>query len=336
MHTLQILRSGLLALALLSFSAPKAQDSTYAERLGFPKGARVVILHIDDIGNSIDANMAAMEAMTKGVATSCSVMMPCAWVPGFLHFLKEHPETDAGLHLTLTAEWKDYRWGPLAGKPAVPGLVDPEGAMWKSVAEVVKHASAEEVDREIRAQLDRALTAGFRPTHLDSHMGTLFETPAFIQKYVGLGIEKRIPVMFPGGHNTLIAQQLGATAVQAGMARAVGRTLWQAGLPVIDDLHNESYGLRLPAGVKPTSRNLRKYKTRYYMDALRSVKPGITYVIMHCIKMTDEFPSISDSWPTRHGDFLAMMNPELRRFIEREGIILTTMRELMERRQRRG
>ena len=167
-------------------------------------------------------------------------------------------------------------------------------------------------------------------------MGTLFETPAFIQKDVGLGIEKRIPVMFPGGNNTLIAKQLGATAAQAGMARAVGRTLWQAGLPVIDDLHNESYGLHLPEGRKPTTRNLRKYKTRYYMDVLRSLKPGITYVIMHCIKMTDEFPNISDSWPIRHGDFLAMMNPELRRFIEREGIVLTTMRELMERRQRRG
>jgi len=336
MFKLHIPRSGLLALTLFTVLSLHAQDSTYAERLGFPKGARVVILHIDDVGNSIDANMAAMEAMTKGVATSCSVMMPCAWVPGFLHFLKEHPETDAGLHLTLTSEWKDYRWGPLAGKPAVPGLVDGEGAMWKSVAEVVKHASAEEVDREIRAQLDRALTAGFRPTHLDSHMGTLFETPAFISKYVGLGIEKRIPVMFPGGHNTLIAKQLGATAVQAGMARAVGRTLWEAGLPVIDDLHNESYELHMPAGLRPTPRNLRKHKTRYYTDVLRSVKPGITYVIMHCIKLTDEFPYISSSWAVRHGDFLAMMDPALRRFIEKEGIILTTMRELMERRRQRG
>jgi len=336
MHICSFIRLGLFAgISLLTVSA-QSQDSAYAERLGFPKGARVVVLHIDDIGNSIDANLAAMEAMTKGVATSCSVMMPCAWVPGFLHFLQEHPEIDAGLHLTLTSEWNDYRWGPLAGKPAVPGLVDSQGAMWKSVKDVVQHATAEEVDREIRAQLDRALTAGFRPTHLDSHMGTLFETPAFISKYVGLGIEKRIPVMFPGGHNTLIAQQLNATAAQAGMARAVGRTLWQAGLPVIDDLHNESYDLHMPKGLKPKTRLLKKYKTRYYMDVLRAVKPGITYVIMHCIKLTDEFSYISSSWAVRHGDFLAMMNPALRRFIEQEGIILTTMRELMERRRQRS
>lgn len=102
-------------------------DTTYAERLGFPKGAKVVILHVDDAGMSWDSNEGAINALTKGVANSVSVMMPCPWVPAFVHFLNEHPQTDAGLHLTLTSEWKEYRWGPLAGKIAVPGLTDKEG-----------------------------------------------------------------------------------------------------------------------------------------------------------------------------------------------------------------
>src|SRR5262245_41714056 len=101
-------------------------DSTYAERLGFPKGAKVVIMHVDDAGMSVYPNNGASDALTKGVATSTSVMMPCPWVPGFIHFLKQHPEVDAGLHLTLTSEWKDYRWPPLSGKTKVPGLVDSE------------------------------------------------------------------------------------------------------------------------------------------------------------------------------------------------------------------
>ena len=151
-----------------------AQDSTYAEKLGFPKGAKVIILHVDDVGMSFDSNEGAINAMTKGVATSCSIMMPCAWVPGFFHYLKQNPKTDAGLHLTLTSEWKDYRWGPLSGKSSVPGLVDDEGALWPSVSEVVNNASAYEVDKEIRAQIERAKAMGFTPTHLDSHMGTLF------------------------------------------------------------------------------------------------------------------------------------------------------------------
>jgi predicted glycoside hydrolase/deacetylase ChbG (UPF0249 family) len=309
-----------------------SQDSTYAEKLGFPKGKKVVIFHIDDVGMSLDGNHGAIDAMEKGVATSCSIMMTCPWVPGYFHYLKDHPDTDAGLHLTLTSEWKDYRWGPLSGKPAVPGLVDNEGAMWPSVGDVVKHATADEVEKEIRAQIERAWQMGFRPTHMDSHMGTLFATPAFIQRYVKLGMEYRIPIMFPGGHNTLVVEQTKASAADMQMARNLGKALWQAGLPVIDDLHNTSYAPHLPAGVKPTADNLRKYKTQFYIDALKSLKPGITYVIMHCIKPTEVFPFISDSGPIREGDFLAMTNPELKQFIEKEGIILMTMRELMQRR----
>jgi hypothetical protein len=326
----------LLVWLSVHFLPVKSQDSTWAEKLGFPSGSRVVVLHVDDVGLSLDANNGAIEAMTKGVASSCSMMMPCPWIPGYFHYLKDHPDTDAGLHLTLTSEWKDYRWGPLAGKPAVPGLVDAEGAMWASVEDVVRHATPDEVEKEIRAQVERALAMGFKPTHLDSHMGTLFATPAFIQRYVKVGMEYKIPVMFPGGHNILIAQQLKSTAADMQMARGVGRSLWNAGLPVIDDLHNESYALHLPPGIPATEANLRTYKTKYYIDALKSVRPGITYIIMHCIKPTEVFQSISDSGPIRFGDLLAMTNPELRKFIEKEGIIITTMRELMERRNKLG
>ena len=172
-------------------------DTTYGERLGFPKGAKVVILHVDDAGMSWDSNEGTINALIKGVANSASVMMPCPWVPAFVHFLKEHPQMDAGLHLTLTSEWKEYRWEPLAGKTAVPGLTDKEGDLWPSVEQVVQHASPEEVYAEIKAQLERANGMGFTPTHLDSHMGTLFGSPAFMQQYIRLGMENRIPVMLP-------------------------------------------------------------------------------------------------------------------------------------------
>lgn len=327
----------LLVLAVISlstYSVGAQNGSTYAERLGFPKGKKVVILHVDDVGMSFDSNKGAIEALTKGVANSCSVMMPCAWVPEFVHYWKEHPQLDAGLHLTLTSEWKAYRWGPLSGKPKVPGLVDEEGALWRSVSEVVDHASADEVETEIRAQLDRALTMGFKPTHLDSHMGTLFATPGFVQRYVKLGIESKIPVMFPGGHNTLIAPQVSAAGMDMEQVRATGKTLWDAGLPVLDDLHNESYGWKPAAGTKTDKTTIQKQKTAYYISALKSLKPGLTMVIMHCTNPTEVFSSISDSGLTREGDLLAMMNPVLKQYIQQEGIILTTWRELMERRQK--
>jgi predicted glycoside hydrolase/deacetylase ChbG (UPF0249 family) len=309
-------------------------ETTYAEKLGYPKNAKIIILHIDDMGMSYDSNIGGMEAMTKGVANSCSVMMPCPWVPGFVHAMKQYPEMDAGLHLTLTSEWKDYRWGPLSGKPRVPGLTDTEGAMWRGVADVVKHASADEVETEIRAQVDRAKSMGFDPTHLDSHMGTLFATPAFIERYIKVGIEYRIPVMFPGGHNTLIAQELKNTSADMQMARAVGKKLWNAGLPVLDDLYNDSYSWKPSPDIYASDKKLQAYKTAKYIEVLKSLQPGITMIIMHCTNTTEVFEHISDSGPTRRGDYLAMIDPQLKKFIEKEGILLTTWKEMMERRQK--
>ena len=107
-----------------------AQDLvTYAEKLGWKKTDRVLILHMDDAGMSYDSNAGIQQVLEKGAARSLSVMMPCPWVPQMVHYLRSHPGTDAGLHLTLTSEWHEYRWGPLAGVLAVPGLVDSEGAI---------------------------------------------------------------------------------------------------------------------------------------------------------------------------------------------------------------
>lgn len=308
--------------------------TTFAEKLGYPKGKKVVILHIDDAGMSYDSNLGTIKALTEGVANSVSVMMPCGWVPGFVHFMKDHPKIDAGLHLTLTSEWKDYRWGPLAGKPAVNSLVDSEGALWSNVKDVVKHGSADDVEKEIRAQLERARTMGFEPTHMDSHMGTLFATPAFLERYVKVGMQEKIPVMFPGGHNTLIKDDERMNDETLVMIRNLGKQLWAAGLPVLDDLHNKSYGW-LPAQKENLSKQeLQKFKTTKYIEGLKAIKPGLTMMIMHCTAPTEVFGFISSSGLTREGDLLAMVDPDLRKFIEKEGIILTTWREAMERRQK--
>ena len=309
-------------------------DSTYAEKLGYPKNTKVVILHVDDVGMSFDSNEGAINAMTKGVATSCSIMMPCPWVPAFAHYMKEHPGLDAGLHLTLTSEWKGYRWGPLAGKSATPGLTDAEGAMWPDVQDVAQHASADEVDKEIRAQLDRARSMGIEPTHLDTHMGTLFATPAFTERYVKLGMEQHIPVMVPAGHATLIQQQMHFPDAFLQQIRTTGKLLWNAGLPVLDDLHNESYDWKIPDDIKNDDKKLQAFKTEKYIAALKSLKPGVTMVIMHCTAPSEIFQYISDSGPVRKADMLAMMDPSFKKALTDEGIILTTWRELKQRRDK--
>jgi predicted glycoside hydrolase/deacetylase ChbG (UPF0249 family) len=143
-------------------------EQTYAEKLGWPKGAKVVIFHVDDAGMSYSSNQGAIRSIQTGLATSCSIMMPCPWAASFAKYALSNPKMDAGLHLTLTSEWNDYRWPPLGGILHSHGLVDEEGCMFQTVEEVVKNASADIVEQEIRAQLDRALNIGLKPTHMDS------------------------------------------------------------------------------------------------------------------------------------------------------------------------
>jgi len=309
-------------------------DSSYAQKLGYPKNAKLLILHIDDVGMSFDSNEGAINAMEDGVANSCSVMMPCSWVPAFVHYLRQHPTIDAGLHLTLTSEWKGYRWGPLSGKELVPGLVDKEGAFWSSVEDVVKHASADEVDKEMRAQLARAKNMGFEPTHLDSHMGTLFASPEYLMRYVKLGMEQGIPVMLPGGHNRLIKATMKGSDEQMQQMRGLGAMLWNSGLPVLDDLHNESYDWEIPKDLQTDNKKMQEFKTAKYIADLKTLQPGITMMIMHCTETTAIFPFISGSGPTRKGDLLAMIDPVFKKALSDEGVQLVTWRELVEKRKK--
>ena len=322
-----------LLISLISFSL-SAQNETYAEKLGYPKGAKVIIMHVDDVGMSYDSNMGAFKAVEEGVANSMSVMMPCAWVPGFVHYLKSHPKTDAGLHLTLTSEWKDYRWGPLAGKSVVPNLVDEDGAMWRNVEGTAKHASADDIEKEIRSQLDRARTMGFEPTHMDSHMGTLFARQDYLERYLKVGMEQKIPVMFPGGHDYMIMKEIGGKGLTIDQAQSIGKMLWAAGLPVLDDLHNISYDWNQYRGQKVSDEVLQQYKTQKYIESFKDLQPGVTMVIMHCTSPTEVFEHISDSGNNRKGDLLAMIDPALRKYIQDNKLILTTWRELKERRDK--
>jgi len=342
-------------LVCLSFWSFAQDTKTYAEKLGWSKGAKVLILHVDDAGMSHDSNDGVEQATGQGVATSTSVMMPCPWVPEMVAYIKDHPNLDAGLHLTLTSEWQNYRWGPLAGKSNVPGLVDKQGCFYPAVVAVYFSAKPDEVDKEIRAQLDRALAMGFKPTHLDSHMGTLFSKPAFLEKYLQLGIEKQIPVMFPGGDDLFYrAEAKAATMVQLkqqgkyveGMnipepaeltkAKDIGTMLWQNGLPVLDDLHNSSYDWQMPDIDHKTDAEIQKWYTDHYIESIGRLSPGLTMVIMHCTNPSSTFKYICNESQKRKGDMMAMLDPRLKAFLTKNGYILTTWREVMERRKKVG
>ena len=315
-------RFALLAMLLSSSLTPSTlAEKTFAERLGWKPNDVVVILHVDDVGMSHSSNLGAIEATEHGVATSWSVMMPCPWVPEIAKYLKQHPDVDSGLHLTLTSEWSLYRWPPLAGKPKVPGLVDEEGCLWRSVPQVATHATADEIETEIRAQIERAEKLGIPITHLDSHMGTLFARADYFERFAKVGMEKGIPILAIGGHATYSLKE---NPQAAGKLRDWIPKIWNAGLPVLDDLHTDSYGWA-PAE-----------KTAKLVALLKALKPGVTEILFHASIPTEDFPLITSSSQSRLADAKALTDADVKKLIRERGIILTTWKELKERRKKAG
>lgn len=308
-------------LAVAIGAIAEAEERTFAERLGFPEGARVVIFHNDDAGLCHEANIASIRGLEEGLITSWSVMMPCAWVPEINEYLQKNPDVCSGLHLTLTCEWDKYRWRPVACAEQVPGLIDGNGYMWGSVRQVAANATADEVEAEIRAQIALAERMGMPISHLDTHMGTVFAREDYIQRYIAIGIEKQIPVLVAGGHMTLLRQESEELAANEDQIRMLAELIWASGLPVLDDLHTSAYDWKTAD------------KTDHFVEMMRNLKPGVTQVIIHATVHTPNFDQISGSGVTRQGDLNAMLDPKLRQVIEEEGIILTSWRELHERRK---
>ena len=158
---------------------------------------KILLIRCDDIGMSHSVNMAAKELLETGLVFSTSVMFPCAWYQEAVDILKEHPEVTVGIHLTLNAEWKNYRWGPIAGRDRVPSLVDKDGYFFPSRATFfANNPKPEEVEIELRAQIERAINSGLKISYVDYHMGTAVDRPemrAIVEKLAkeyNLGISR--------------------------------------------------------------------------------------------------------------------------------------------------
>ncbi|MFZ0864823.1 MAG: polysaccharide deacetylase family protein [Candidatus Sulfotelmatobacter sp.] len=169
------------------------QTKTIAERLGYPPKSKLLILHADDLAVAHSEDTASFDALDKHAVTSASIMVPCPWLSEVAAYAKDHPDADLGLHFTLTSEWKSYRWGPIESKDRVPSLLDPSGYLWPDTDH--HDLKPEEVEREIRAQIERALAMGIHPTHLDSHMGVLFSRPELFAVYVKVAREYKLPFL---------------------------------------------------------------------------------------------------------------------------------------------
>lgn len=285
-------------------SAPK--PGNLAERLGYPAGAKLLIIHGDDMGAAHSVNQATFQALDKGFISSGSIMVPCSWFPEVGAYGKSHPDADLGIHLTLTSEWESYEWGPVAPADQVKSLIDPKGYLWNSSQEAAAHIKAEDAECEARAQIERALQTGIKITHLDSHMGTFF-TPQLFPVYVKLAHEYGVPFF----------------AVRVPGAAALLRLLSDKDL-VIDDFKMAN------AGISPD-----KWMSSYE-DLLRGLKPGVTLLIVHLGFNDSELQGImtekapfGSAW--RQRDFDAMSSPRFAQLIKENNVTLVGWKDLWQK-----
>jgi predicted glycoside hydrolase/deacetylase ChbG (UPF0249 family) len=286
-------------------TAARAQNKTIAERLGYPADSKLLIVHADDLAIAHSEDAASFEALEKNAVTSASIIVPGPWLTEVAAYAKAHPDADLGLHLALTSEWKTYRWGSVESKDRVPSLFDPSGYLWPETLPAVRNLKPEEAEREIRAQIERAMALGIHPTHLDSHMGVLFSTPELFGVYVKVAHEYKLPFLAVRIPNAP-AQLLSALSEK--------------------DVVIDSVVIANPTVHANEWRD-------FYVNAVKNLKPGLTEIIVHLghddaelQAVTLDHPDYGSAW--RQRDFDVMTSPEFKKALEENHIILVRWKDL--------
>jgi chitin disaccharide deacetylase len=282
------------------------EKPSLAERLGYQPTDKLLIVNGDDAGMCHAANLATIECLEKGLMRSATIMAPCPWFLEIAAYAKAHPEKDFGVHLCHTSEWGNYRWGPVASRDKVPGLIDPQGYLWNEVPEIYTHATPEEALIEGRAQIQRTLAAGVDVTHLDSHMGTLQLDPRYLKVYLQLGVEFNLPLR-------MASQE---TMTRFGHPELRGQIAAQGIICpdhfVYDELKDEKQDVK-----------------GFWRGVLKKLKPGVTELYIHAALPTEEVKAITGSWSTRAQEFeVFARDEEMKKLVADEKIILIGYRPL--------
>ncbi|MCX8037135.1 MAG: polysaccharide deacetylase family protein [Candidatus Sumerlaeia bacterium] len=299
--------------ALLGFFQPaKPPSGSIVERLGYPPDAKLLIVHADDFGMCHSVNVATVEAMSRGSVTSASVMAPCAWFPEAAALARENPSLDIGIHITLNSEWRRYRWGPVAPLSEVRSLVDGDGFLFNTFVKTWAHGNPAEVEREIRAQVERVLAFGIRPTHLDSHMGTVFMRQEFFDAYRKIAHEYQLPYLLPRPTGNLLKALDPRLKVST---NGTFKAIEESGDVVIDHL---IMGIDAPPDKRKEA----------YLRLIADLKPGLTQLIIHCGTDSEELRAITNSWAQRNADRQAFTDPDIKRALDAAGVHLIGWAEL--------
>ena len=270
--------------------------TSLAERLGYAPDARLLILTCDDLGSSHAANMGVYSALREGIATSSGLMVPCPWAR---EAAARYRGEDVGVHLTLNAEYDLYRWGPITHSPS---LLDGDGGFPRTVEDLWDHADLDEVRKELRAQVERAIYWGFDVSHLDSHLSALQLRPEFFDVYLDLAVDFCLPVRLTGADTE---QRIGFP---------FRRLAAEEGVVFPDHYLYARQG-------RSTRATLER--------ALGELKPGVTEVSIRPAVDTPELRALAPDWAIRVDDHdLVAIDPTMRGLAKRLGVELIGYRHL--------
>ena len=282
------------------------------ERLGYPPDAKLLIVHADDLGMSHSINRASIKGLESGLVSSASIMIPCPWLPEIADYARKHPEADLGLHLTLTSEWTRYRWGPILPKERVPSLLDTNGYFYLTETEAAAHIDPKEAEAEIRAQIARAKLLGIQPTHLDSHMGTLYQTQALFETLFRVARDSKLLIR--------VSQE------------------WFAEAPFLTSLLGpDDIVLNTIISIGPGVSG--EGWSKFYADAIKNLQPGVTEMIVHLAYDDEEMRGVAFNHPNwgsewRQRDFQFVTSEGFRKLLQENNVKLVTWREISQRLQR--
>ncbi len=303
-------------LALACAGALAAQQPSKVERLGYPAGTKLLIVHADDLGMAHSQDSASFAALAAGAASSASVIVPAPWTPEVAAWRRQHPDADLGVHTALTCEWQTIRWRALQSRKEAPSLYDEQGYLPASVAAVAEHAKAAEVERELRAQVAHAKALGLDPTHMDMHMNAVMATPEIFDAYLRVARENHLPAeihweeMRPAANAPDSARRAAfAAAVRPG--------------EVLADRYDGA-----PGDLKPED------WAAWYTRFIQGLQPGaITVLYVHLGYDDAELRAATTghdgwgaAWRQRDVDFF--MSPAAKQLLADNGVRLTTWREL--------
>ena len=301
----------LILLFYLFTASAQVQPLTLQEKLGYSKNTKLLILHADDLGMSHSENEATIYAMEHGSVNSASIMVPCPWFSEIAAYARTHPTADLGLHLTLNSEWNYLKWGPVQSKTLVPGLVNQNGFFFSNGDSLYRSAKPEEVEEEIRAQIEKAKQFGIDITHLDSHMGALFGNPAYLKILIKLGREYKVPVL-------------------------LSKTVFRAAFNTNLDSFTTGKDVLLDMIYTASPQDYKNGMENYYTGVFKSLQPGVSIVIFHTAYDDSEMQAATIDQPDwgaawRQADLNFFTSEYCKKLLQDQNIHLITWREIRDK-----